>query len=136
MIEFIINNKEIVLIIISFLTIIIPLATFLISKNKEQKQINFERFHNKLMKGLANQENKTGLDQQIAIIYELKNYPEYYPVIKRILAYQIDRWGKLLKTTPHIYLLIDEAKETLNFIDKNFISRFLIKRFHYLLTKQ
>lgn len=124
MYNLLVSNKEFAGIIITFLSVVIPLATFLVSKNKEQKQINFERFHGNLMKGLANLDKQTGLDQQIAIIYESRNYPEYYPVIRRILKYQMHRWKLLLNSKPQFKQLIDEAKETINFSSKNFIIRF------------
>ena|SRR4030042_2111871 len=127
MFDLLIANKEFAGIIITLLGVVIPLATFIISKNKEQKQINFERFHKDLMKGLANLDGKTGLDQQIAIIYESRNYSEYYPVIRRILKYQIDRWRRLLKNSPQFKQLINEGKETIVFTNKNFLSRFRIQ---------
>ena len=81
------QNKEFFGIAVSFLAVIIPLMIFLISKNKEQKLIKYKKFH-ELIGGLSNQDQnkKIGLDQQIAIIYELINFPEYYPVITRILS--------------------------------------------------
>ncbi len=60
MLNQLIANKEFIGICISFFGVAIPLAIFLINKGKEQKQINFERFHKDLMKGLANLDGKTG----------------------------------------------------------------------------
>jgi len=82
----IIENKEFIGIAISFLSVVIPLAIFLFNKNKEQKQINFERFHKEFISGLSNQSKNIGLDQQVAIIFELRNFPEYFLVTKRILT--------------------------------------------------
>lgn len=127
MFEFILSNKEILGIIISLLGVVIPLAIFLISKNKEQKQINFEKFHTHLVKGISNQEGKVGLDDQVAIIYEFRNYPEYYPVVRRLLFFQINHWNGELKNHPHYSLLINEAKETLNYMGKIAIVRQIIQ---------
>jgi hypothetical protein len=127
MIGYIMANKEFFGIIISFLGVVIPLAIFLVSKNKEQKQINFEKFHTYLIKGISNLKGDTGLDDQVAIIYEFRNYPEYYPVVRRLLHFQIDRWKKELKESPHYSLLIDEAEETFKYIDKIALARLLIR---------
>lgn len=124
--NFLSQNKELLILIIPLL---IPLWKFIDSKSKQQNQINFERFHDSLMSGLANQGGeKVGLDQQVAILYELRNYPEYFPVVKRLLIYQIGRWEGLLGKEPHFNMLIQEANETLKYISKNPIQR-LISRY-------
>lgn len=125
--NFIIENKEFFGIIIPLLAVTIPLMTFILAKSKEQEQLNFEKIHNTLLKGLANQEEKTGLDQQVGIIYELRNYPKYYPLINRLLNTQIIRWKKLLGSQPHFDSLIIEAYETLAFTKKNVIHRYITR---------
>lgn len=126
-IGWLVANKEFLTLIVSFITVVIPLAMFFISKDKEQKLINFEKFHKDLMYGLSNQAGTLGLDQQVAIIYELRNYPEYYSVSRRILLAQIVRWNEKLKSKPHYYQLIDEANRTIKFSQMSFISRVLAK---------
>lgn len=122
-INWIIKNKEFLGITATFLGLIIPFATFILTKNKEQKQINFENFHKNLMKDLVNLEGEIGLDQQVAIIYELRNYPKYFPVIRRILEENVIRWSADLKNKPNLDRLITEAKLTINFSSKNFLKR-------------
>ena len=117
--ELLIANKEFLGIVVSFLGIIVPLYQYLSAKRREQIQKNFEKFHEMLIKKIANQDEKSGLDEQVAVIFDLKNFPEYYPVTKRLLKKQINRWEGLLKDKPHMSWLIDEAKETINYIDKN-----------------
>ncbi len=121
--SWVIENKEFFGIVVSFLSIVIPSTILVLTKNKEQKQIIFEKFHKDLMKGLANLDGQTGFDSQVAIIYELRNYPKYYPVIRRLLHAQIARWNIELKSKPHFSQLIDEAKKTIDFSLKNPISR-------------
>jgi hypothetical protein len=124
-INWVVENKEFLGIVTSFLVIVVPFATFVLTKNKEQKQINFERFHKDLTRGLANLDGKTGLDQQVAIIYEMRNYPQYYPVIRRILLAQITRWKDQLKSKPHFSQLISEAEKTINYTQQNLIKRYI-----------
>ncbi len=127
MIDFITSNKEFFGIVVPLVSVLIPLWTFLIRKNKEQKLLNFRIFHDNLMKGLANQETNTGLDQQVAIVYELKNYPEYFPVIKRLLTFQKKRWLKELNQKSHFHMLITESEMTLEFINKSKFNRYVSK---------
>jgi hypothetical protein len=128
MIDLVISNKEYFVIItglvISFLGIVVPLIQFLIGKNKEQEIINYKKFH-ELISGLSNQGGNLGVDQQIAIIYELTNFPEHYPVIKRILSDLKTQWE--LRNDNASERLIKEINETVNFMGKNAPRRFLIK---------
>lgn len=129
MLENIIQNIELVGIIISFFGIVLPLFVFLINKNREQKQINFDRFHKDLIRGLSNQDGNMGLDQQIAIIFELRNFSEYYPVLQRILSGFNNDWKKRQENEPNLKRLILETEKTMDYMSKNFIHRLLIKVF-------
>lgn len=129
-IDWIVENKEFLGIIATFLSLVIPFATFILTKNKEQKQINFEKFHKDLTRGLANLDNDTGLDQQVAIIFEFRNYPQYYPVVRRILTAQIARWRKKEKSEPHYVQLIEEANKTIEYSRYNFLKRLYKDTFH------
>lgn len=122
-----IQNKEFLGIAIAFLGVIIPLMTFLIGKNKEQQQTNFEKFHKDLINGLSNQEKSIGLDQQVAIIFELRNFSKYYPVIKRILVDLREDWETQKEQYPKLVRLIKETDETISYINKIFIVRFFIR---------
>jgi hypothetical protein len=122
MIDILIKNKEFFGIVATLLGVIIPLATFLITKNREQKQANFKKFHQDLVKNFANIDKKIGIAQQVAIIYEFINYPEYFPVIKRILSSELERWKKI-SGQPGVDQLIEEAEKTINFISQNLFYR-------------
>jgi hypothetical protein len=118
-----VENKEFLGIMVSFLTVIIPFTSFILAKNKEQKQVAFEMFHKDLITGFVNQDKTIGLDQQIAIIYEMRNYPQYYPVIKRILHALLDHAKGNLKLRPELIRVIDEAEKTIRYTQKNPIER-------------
>jgi hypothetical protein len=130
MLNFIIQNKEVIGIIISFFAIVVPLFIFLINKKKQKKQINFNRFHKDLIKGLSNQDGRVGLDQQVAIIFELRNFPEYYPASRRILVEFNNNWKKRQESEPKLKRLIAEAEKTMNYMNKNFIEKFFIRIFN------
>jgi hypothetical protein len=126
--NFVIQNKESIGIVVGFITVITPYIMFVLSKRKEQEQLYFQRFHETLMRGLSNRRGELGLDQQVAILFELRNYPKYYSVIKRLLKFQINRWTKMLKEKPHFKMLITEAEETINIIDKNWFQRHIVEK--------
>jgi len=128
MLKFLIANIEFLGIIVSLLVGLIPLAIFLFTKIKEQQRVNFKNFHTYLVKGLSNQKGNTGLDDQVAIIFEFREYPKYYPVIRRLLKFKITHWKKSLKEKPHFNLLIKEAQETIKFINRFPLKRFFLKR--------
>ena len=67
--NFLVNNKEFFAIIIA----IFPIWQYFDSKTKEQKQIRFDNYHNQLLDKLVNIKCGYGIDQQIAIVYELRN---------------------------------------------------------------
>jgi len=123
--------KEIISIIIAFLGVVVPLAIFLISKSKEQQQINFERFHKEIISGLYNRRGELGLDQQVAIIFELRNFPGYFSVTKRILIDSKEYWKLINKekklNDEGLRRLTKETNETLDYMNKNIIHRLFIK---------
>ncbi|OGB75125.1 hypothetical protein A2810_00615 [candidate division Kazan bacterium RIFCSPHIGHO2_01_FULL_49_10] len=132
-----IDNKEFVGIVIAFLSVIIPLMTFLIGKNREQRQVRFEKFHKDLMRNLSNLAHEAGADQQIAIIFELRNFPEYYPVVRRILTDLRDEWaaegavGRLNVNSVALNRMVTECDATIEFMAKNFLDRFWIRAKDY-----
>lgn len=126
MIEAIVNNKEFLAIIISFLTIIVPFIQYLKTKSTEQSQRNQESFHEKMIKKLTNQKGEIGLEEQVAVIFDLRNYPQYYSVTKRMLHACIVRWKLEREKNPHFDSLILEATETLRYLDCNLFKRFFI----------
>ena len=86
------ENIELIAMFISFLPIVVSLVSLLLKKAREQEIKNYQRVHS-LIKDLSNQSETVGLDQQLAIIFEMKNFPQYRPVIKRILEGSIRRWA-------------------------------------------
>ena len=92
-------------------------------KKTEDKQRKFETYH-KLIKDLVEPDKKgkeMKLDRQIAIIYELTNYKQYYPVSKRILQGLLISWKDNKR-------LIDEINITLNYINNYWFFRIFIEK--------
>jgi hypothetical protein len=121
MLEFLKNNIEFFLgIIVSFLGLLIPLWQYINTKKKEQQQTNLINFHEKIIGKISNQTKMAGLDEQVAVIFELRNFPMYSPVIIRILNDSIVRWNNLmaLENDNKYQSLITEAKETIKFLNR------------------
>ena len=68
-------------ILFGYIAIIQPIIGFSKAHKRLNKDKRFETYH-KLIDEFA-EGNK--LDRQIAIVFELRRFPEYYPVTKRIL---------------------------------------------------
>jgi hypothetical protein len=98
-------------------------------KKAEEETRQFQAFH-LMIKGLVMGEGHSPdpyVDQQLAVIYELRNFPQYYPVTLRILERSKKSWrsgsGWWGPT------LIAEADLTIEFIKRKSISES-----HYLKT--
>lgn len=95
-------------------------------KRAEERQRRFESFH-KLVKDLVEPEERDKamrLDRQVAIIFELTKYAEYYPVSKRILEGLLISWGE----TKANQRLIDEINISLKYIKTVFLFRCFVER--------
>jgi len=101
-------------IIISLFGIIIPLYKFISEKNLKQKDLRFKTYH-LLIKDLVEPDKETGkimLDRQIATCFELRNFPEYFELTKRILNDLNLQWDKDDRNKR----IINEIKYTLKYI--------------------
>jgi hypothetical protein len=98
-------------------------------KKHEERQKRYETYHD-LIKNL-NQTDTPGenikLYRQVAVIYELRNYPKYFDVSKRILQGWIDSADK--KQKEEFGKLYDEMKLSIGFMNKDFLSRLWNKSF-------
>jgi hypothetical protein len=108
---------------IGVLSGLIPFAWTVISyihaKRQELRAKRFETYHS-LIKQLVQgdtPESNLYLDRQIAVIFELINFREYYPVTERILSGLRSTWvDKAHKATYPINRAIEEIDLTLKHI--------------------
>lgn len=105
------------------LLVIVPISwstyTYLSIKRTEQNERRFRAYHD-LIKQLVEGENPHGamrLDRQIAVIFELRNFKEYYPVTLRILRGLKESWGGSEKKTGSSRLG-EELDETIAYIER------------------
>lgn len=104
-------------------TIIVVLIAGIWQYCKYQKEWNFKNYHSLIKK--LNQSDTPGeaikLYRQIAIVYELRKYPRYFPVTKRILK------GWLGSRSEEHKNLYNEMELTINYIDQCWFKRFFKK---------
>ena len=135
------NWIEIVSVIFTFFCLVIPIYRYLIDKGLQNRDIRFKTYHELIKKlvqaelaetnpiKVINKDNITGKeeyqviegnlyyimqDRQIAVIFELRNFPEYFDVTNRILQALKNKWEKDINNSR----IISEIRYTLTYIDK------------------
>lgn len=102
---------------------------FINIKRKDAKQRDYENYH-KLIKDL-NQSDTPGEDiklyRQVAIVYELRNFPRYFQVTKRILS----NWPR--KQDPQLVSLYKEMDDAVAYMNYNNIFRFFIDIYYKII---
>lgn len=106
---------------------LVGLFHYLSIKRAEERGRNYDRYH-KLLEDLniSPLGDAPFIDRQLAVVFEMRNFPEYYPVSLRILKRSLPRWKSLLdetvKTAPifniAVNTLYDEAVLTIKYIER------------------
>ncbi|MEJ8747621.1 MULTISPECIES: hypothetical protein [Phocaeicola] len=100
--------------IITLLGIIVPMYKFISEKNLKQRDLRFNTYH-LLIKDLVEPDKETGkimLDRQIATCFELRHFPEYFELTRRILCDLYSQWGQDTRNER----ILKEIKYTLKYI--------------------
>ena len=140
-----INWITMISILIGVIAIIIPIYKYLFDKKVQMGDMRFNTYH-LLVKKLVEKEllkenvidHKLGLlhneygimqDRQIAVIYELRNFPEYFESTQRLLEKLKTQW----ETDPFNAPVIIEISYTLSYIKIYRRSLFCVLRNTYVL---
>ncbi|MBL7824156.1 MAG: hypothetical protein JNK69_12180 [Saprospiraceae bacterium] len=101
-----------------YFQIVLPFYQFVIQKKLDEKDKRFRNFH-KLIQDLVEAPTSGNiiLDRQIAIVYELRNYPQYYELIDRLLTDLMQYWADTNKSDPYLHRIQNEILLTLGYID-------------------
>ena len=104
------------------LIVVVPVAwsiwAYLRLKRREIREHRFETYH-KLIQQLVEREDPNlpmRLDRQIAVVYELRNFKEYFPVTLRILKGLREDWQDYGPESKRNRLL-QEIDESIKFIE-------------------
>lgn len=102
------------------ISVLVPLAfqvwTYLDQKKRELKDRRFEIYHRLIRELVGASNERPFLDHQIAIVFELRNFPEYAEVTERILSGLKEGWSKDSQQTDANKRLISEIDLTLEFL--------------------
>lgn len=97
---------------------VVPLVwtaiSYLRQKKKELAQQRFEVYHRLIDELVRGRPGGPFLDSQIAVVFELRRFPEYYQVSRRILRHLRVGWSQKPTNQP----LIEEMDLALTFIRK------------------
>lgn len=91
---------------------------YFIYRRQEIHQKKFEIYHS-LIKDFVQPDKTTGAtyqDRQIAIAFELRNFPEYYELSLRLLEGLYDFWKQKDESRNQITRVLDEMKHTIDYI--------------------
>jgi hypothetical protein len=113
--EFLKNHADTLGILITLIGLLWTAARYIDIKKKENEKERFRTYH-ELIRDLVQppQGGTIFLDRQVAIIYELRHFPEYFPVSRRILRGLRSTWAPV--ATPN--RLTVEIDFTLAYINR------------------
>ncbi|OSR73972.1 hypothetical protein BV326_01428 [Pseudomonas syringae pv. actinidiae] len=122
------NYSGIIGAIFAICVALISLYNYISIKRAEERGRRYDRYHQLLANLNANSNGDAPfVDRQVAVVYEMRNFPEYYPVSVRIIEKSISRWKYLydLSLSPVAIVahaqpntLYLEAKITLEYIKR------------------
>jgi hypothetical protein len=107
-------------ILLAYFSILQPIMSYTNAQKKLNKDKRFEIYHI-LIDHFAGANGTAKLDRQIAIAFELRRFPEYFPVTKRIFT----DWNNTILINPNLQnqRLKSEIDLTLEYIDSNWFKR-------------
>ena len=117
--KYIIENLDKILgVLIAYFSLILPIYKFLQDKRKEERNKRFENYHKLIDELVGGQPGRqVMLDRQIAIIFELRHFKEYFPVTLRILTGLKTSWANSNQR------LLDEIAMTEQYIKASWFDR-------------
>lgn len=107
---------ELIGLLIAFLTFFLPIYRYITQKREELQNKRFVTYH-ELIRDLVQADEKgiMKLDRQIAIAFELRNYPTYYNLTKRLFTDLKEQWSN----DPKNKRIVKELSLTIEHIENN-----------------
>jgi len=101
-------------ILLTYFSLIVPIIKYLRSRRFEFRQNTFHNYHEILKSLVQKTDGGLSIDRQVAVIFELRNFPDYYSVTERILKALRDSWDQQNNSQR----LINEIDMTLTYINQ------------------
>ncbi len=92
--DFMKQHNGSVAVVVTIVLALIAFAHYISVRRAEEKGKDFDRYH-ALLKLLNGDDGAPYIDQQVAVIYQLRSFPDYYPVSLRILEHSLPRWQRV-----------------------------------------
>ena len=121
--DFLNSNSGGITVMIALIAAVYKFRQFVDIKKSEQKQRNFDNYH-RLIKELSQPDGSgaTWLDRQVAVVYELRNFPQSKKASIRILGAWLAK-NKTEAEKQKYKVLYDEMNLTLEYFKKNHLIR-------------
>ncbi|WP_330565848.1 hypothetical protein [Pseudomonas yamanorum] len=127
--EWIVLNNGVLALIVAVIVAVSALVQYFAIKLAEERARKFADFHQLLQdlnEGKPKPDGSVGgqyIDRQVAIIFELRSFKKYHPVILRILKRSIPTWSS--PDNSYLNPLFIEAQKTIDHIKAKQHRRFL-----------
>lgn len=94
---------------------VIGFCHYIAIKRAEERGRRYDRYH-KLLEDLnvSPRGDAPFVDRQVAVVYEMRNFPEYFSVSLRILKRSLARWKEMSKRSELSATLLHTAVNTLH----------------------
>lgn len=114
---------------------LVGLYHYLSIKRAEERGRRYDRYH-KLLEDLnvSPRGDAPFIDRQIAVVYEMRNFPEYFPVSLRILKRSLGRWKDLSRRSELDAQIFSQAVNTLHeeaLLTIKYIKRRQIEQYYF-----
>ena len=112
------SNEGVVTITIAIISIFWSAYSYISIKKAEEKQRRFETYH-RLVKDLVERDDPKEpmkLDRQLAVIFEMQNFPEYFSPSIKIVEGLRDSWQGIYGPIEKNNRLISQMDESLWFM--------------------
>lgn len=114
------TTAVIVAVILGYYTIFKPLYDYVKAQKFKRKDKRFKTYHNLIDTFVGAGGAAAMLDRQIVIVFEFRNFPEYYKVTKRVLEGLRVQWNVPRNV---VQRLIAEMDITIEYIDSSYFKR-------------
>lgn len=109
---------KVILIVASFFGAAIPLWLSVLSYITGKRDKRFESYHKLIDDLVGRDDGLPYIDRQVAIIYELKRFKEYYPITLKILTALKSYWRTAAQQNIHILRVLEEIDLTVDHINR------------------
>ena len=91
--EWIATNTGPLTLVATVLPVVWAVVQYIQARRAEAKRVRFETYHRLVKELVDHSDARPMIDRQMAVVFELRGFPHYYPVSLRILRGLKDYWS-------------------------------------------